>query len=277
MSRIKPGKLYVISDGPRDSRPDDIEKVTASRDVFENLSWNCSVKRNYSVENLGCMERVSSGLDWVFSQESRAVILEDDCVPDESFFRFCETALQFYENIERVMSVSGTRFAPSTPGSPDIEFSRYAYCWGWATWANRWQKFHNELDQDAMGLKLSYLQRKLGGLRAAFYWKWLLGQVSSGKINSWAYKWTYTHWVCDGLSAIPSVNLISNIGAGKDATNTTTDSRWLGRPIGPLRFPLNCPNSVAAADDLDDWVEDHIFSKSLVERFRWIFRCVSRK
>lgn len=271
LQRVKPRKLYVISDGPRDDRPDDIERVNASRAVFEGLSWDCTVERNYSTGNLGCMARVSSGLDWVFSKVSRAVILEDDCIPDESFFRFCEAALVFYSDNERVMSVSGTRLAPSTPESPDVVFSHYAYCWGWATWANRWQKFCGEFDEDATGLKLSFLRQKLGGIRAALYWKWLLGNVHNGRIDSWAYKWTYSHWVCNGLSAVPRVNLIANVGAGADATNTTADSRWLRRATEPMEFPVRCPRQVVRAKEFDRWVEDHVFSKSFNERLRWFF------
>ena len=89
----RPPKLLVVADGPRAHRPDDDTKCQATRAIIERVDWPCEVLKNYSEANLGCRTRVSSGLDWVFSTVEEAIILEDDCLPHPTFFRFCEELL----------------------------------------------------------------------------------------------------------------------------------------------------------------------------------------
>lgn len=108
--RVKPPKLLVVADGPRAEQPSEVEKCSATRAIIDRVDWNCEVLKNYSETNLGCMQRVSSGLDWVFKTVPEAIILEDDCLPDATFFRFCEELLERYRDDERVMSVCGVNF-----------------------------------------------------------------------------------------------------------------------------------------------------------------------
>ncbi|WP_223209916.1 hypothetical protein [Picosynechococcus sp. NKBG042902] len=84
--KAQPKQLFVIADGPR--TPEEQEKCQAARDVIKQVDWDCEVFCNYADVNLGCRERVSSGITWVFEQVEEAIILEDDCVPAPSFFRF---------------------------------------------------------------------------------------------------------------------------------------------------------------------------------------------
>ena len=112
LESVKPGIIYLISDGPRVGVAGEEEKVAASREIFETLPWDCKVVTCFASKNMGCMERITSGLDWVFGQVDRAVILEDDCIPSQSFFWFCEELLERYETDERVLSISGARLAP---------------------------------------------------------------------------------------------------------------------------------------------------------------------
>ena len=103
----KPPLLLVVADGPRPDRPDDSRACAEARSLIDRVDWNCEVRTNYSDVNLGCGKRVSSGIDWVFQQVEEAIILEDDCVPDPTFFRFCEELLEKYRHDERISEIGG--------------------------------------------------------------------------------------------------------------------------------------------------------------------------
>src|SRR4030095_1100293 len=106
----RPAKLLIIGDGPRPGEPADAERCLAARAAAANIDWGCEVLKNYSDVNLGCGQRPASGLDWVFQNVDRAIIMEDDCLPHPTFFRFCDELLEHYRDDERVMTVSGNNF-----------------------------------------------------------------------------------------------------------------------------------------------------------------------
>ena len=174
LEAAKPATIYLISDGPRVGVAGEQEKVTASREIFESLPWDCKVYTRFAPTNMGCMERITSGLDWVFGEVDRAVILEDDCIPSQSFFLFCEELLERYEKDERVLSISGARLAPENNSSVDYCFSRYAFCWGWATWDRGWEKFDKNMSSYREIRKTKFIRTLLGGWRQEFYWKRIL-------------------------------------------------------------------------------------------------------
>ena len=108
--KAKPPKLLVVGDGPRANREGDAAKVAAARAITKRVDWPCEVLTNFSEVNLGCKVRVSSGLDWVFEQVPEAIILEDDCLPHQTFFRFCEELLERYRDDQRIGMISGDNF-----------------------------------------------------------------------------------------------------------------------------------------------------------------------
>jgi len=108
IKKIKPKKLYIASDGPRNES--DIEKCLQTKKIVENIDWPCEIKRNYSEKNLGCGRRVSSAIDWIFEKEEQAIILEDDCLPNKDFFLYCKQMLETYKGNEKIMMISGTNY-----------------------------------------------------------------------------------------------------------------------------------------------------------------------
>src|SRR5690606_39168635 len=108
----------------------------------DHVDWDCEVHRNYAESNMGCGRRPSSGISWVFEHVDRAIILEDDCVPDPTFFPFCEEMLERYAGDPRVMQISGRSVYDTAPQSHySYYFSRQLNCWGWATWARAWKLY----------------------------------------------------------------------------------------------------------------------------------------
>lgn len=217
---IQPQILFIVADGPRN----ELEKSLCgqARAVTEQIDWDCEVYRNYSESNLGCRKRVSSGITWAFEQVDEAIILEDDCIPHPSFFDYCQTLLDYYRNDERIMSISGDNFQNGQwRGDGSYYFSHYPHCWGWATWKRAWQKYDDDLALWEP-LKASGLLSSLFNNPAeARYWTSTFDQLMmTGKPDSWAYRWAYSCWTNSGLTVLPNINLVSNIGFGTDSTHT---------------------------------------------------------
>jgi hypothetical protein len=219
--RIKPVKLLVIADGPRANHPGEAEKCDRVRAVIDWVDWPCDVLKNYADFNMGCKNRVSSGLDWVFEQLEEAIILEDDCVPDQSFFGFCEKLLHYYRDDERIMHIGGANFQNGlTRGDGSYYFSRLNHIWGWATWKRAWKFYDVTMGSYPLFCKQHNIDGILPhkGMRRAWLHNFLL--VFTGQLDTWDFQWTYAVWQQSGLSIIPNVNLITNVGFGHDATHT---------------------------------------------------------
>ena len=272
----KPETLFVISDGPRKNFENDQEKVIQSRKIFEKIDWKCEVFFNNSESNLGCRERIITGLNWVFGQVEKTIILEDDCIPSEEFFIFMELMLNKYQTNKEISSVCGTNFLPDWSETKDSYlYSKYCHVWGWGTWKDCWEKIDFNLDKLHKIKKTKFLKSYLGSFRAYLYWHWILNNVNKKKIDSWAYIWNFTNFINKSLSIIPTINLLSNIGIGKDSTNTRSlPYKYIKAEESrkKLKFPLKHPSKLLSDSKHDLKVEDTIFSKSIYNRLLWIVR-----
>lgn len=209
----RPARLLVVADGPRSNRSDEADRCVAARAIIDRVDWDCEVLTNFSATNLGCKRRVSSGLDWVFSQVDEAIILEDDCLPHSSFFTFCENLLEKYRDDTRIMMIGGCNFlANEIPSETSYFFSRYFPIWGWATWRRAWMKYDismkewPSLKRDQQ-ISAMYIQESVRThMETAF------DLTYKGSIDTWDYQWFYSCLFNNGLAIVPRVNLISNIG-----------------------------------------------------------------
>lgn len=222
IARARPSRLYLIADGPRSEA--EAEKCRQAREVVEQIDWDCDVRRNYSATNLGCGPRVSSGISWVMSEEERAIIIEDDCLPDQSFFGFCQEMLERYANDDRVMHVTGGNYLfDKTPIAESYYFSRYSFVWGWATWRRAWRHFDRLNGSWPELARGAWLEELLEDAEEAAYWRRILQMmVESEKTSWWDFQWYFTCWINHGLTIAPRCNLVSNLGFRSDATHTNT-------------------------------------------------------
>src|ERR1700726_626208 len=146
----RPSQLFVIADGPRANMEADASKCAAVRAVIAGVHWPCQVRRCFSDANIGLRRNISEGLDWVFDQVERAIILEDDCLPHPSFFPFCEELLNHYAEDRQIAMISGTNFDPAhlaPSGDESYYFSRFCHIWGWATWRRAWKLCDHEMKE----------------------------------------------------------------------------------------------------------------------------------
>lgn len=264
IARARPPKLLVVGDGPRAGRDDEVTKVAKARAVIDRVNWPCEVLTNYSEVNLGCKRRVSSGLDWVFEHVPEAIILEDDCLPHPTFFRFCEELLARYRDDERVGMISGDNFQF---GRNSVEesyyFSIYNHIWGWASWRRAWKHY----DVTAARWPTYRDSRSFASLfpekNHLNYWSEIFQSVFENNIDTWDYQWTLALWMEGMLSVLPNVNLVTNIGFGADATHTKNVSSVSNLDINEVSFPLVHPSFIVANSNADMFTTTTMFSTKL--------------
>jgi len=246
IKKAKPRKLFLIADGPRQNVPADAEKCAAARKIVTDVDWDCEVHRDFSDVNLGCGIRPATGLAWVFSHADRAIVLEDDCVPDQTFFRFCAEILARYREDERVMHVAGNNFLQGRRfADASYYFSRHnIYLGGFATWARAWQHYDIELKSWPSLRDTPWLEYIVGEPRGAAVWRRIFDAAhAAGKTASYSdYQWTFACWAQSGLSVIPAVELCRNIGFDGEATHRFGDDcPWRVKQTEPMTFPLVHP------------------------------------
>ena len=268
IAQARPSRLLVVADGPRHNRPGEAEKVEATRAVIEQVDWTCEVTTNFADDNLGCKRRVSSGLDWVFSTVGEAIILEDDCLPDSSFFSFCEELLDRYRDDLRISQIDGVNFQRGCRLNDDSYYlSKYSYVWGWASWANRWRgTFDASLGRWPEIRDSGRAGDLVGDESEADHWTRVFDSVHRGEIDTWDYQWFHACMAAGRSSIVPNVNLVSNIGFRPDATHTVQDAIAANMPTQPMLFPLRHPAEMFQSRQLDKRYFERFASVSLKRR-----------
>jgi hypothetical protein len=258
VAAVRPQRLFLVADGPKDDA--DAGRCADARAVVERVDWPCEVSRNYADTNLGVMRRLPTGLDWVFAHVSEAIILEDDCVPAPTFFTFCEELLTRYRDDERVMEIGGSNFQLGRRRSAaSYYFSGYACVYGWATWRRAWRHFDLHIRNWPEWKEGGLLESACGDAVEVRYWRERLDDVYEGRMTSaWDYQWLLAIWSQHGLSATPEVNLVSNIGFGPWATNTTwVKALEANLPTGELKV-IEHPKHVFRHREADRFLFDVI-------------------
>jgi len=238
--QAQPAKLLIVADGARNEEETILCQQT--RAVTEQIDWDCEVLRNYSDVNLGCRQRISSGITWAFEHVEEAIILEDDCLPHPSFFNYCENLLDHYRNDERIMAISGDNFQDGNQRTHySYYFSKYNHCWGWATWRRAWNHWHFNSEKWIEFRETGLIKFICDDSYEEKYWTQIFNTLFlEGKPNTWDYPWTFACWSQSGLTALPNVNLVSNIGFGSGGTHTFGDSSLANmavEDIGEITHP----------------------------------------
>jgi hypothetical protein len=268
--QAQPPKLLIIADGARPDRIGEAEKCQQVREICDRVDWECEVLKNYSDLNLGCKKRVSSGLDWVFREVEEAIILEDDCVPEPTFFQFCQELLERYHYDNRIMAISGNNFQFGIKRTDhSYYFSSYCHAWGWATWRRAWQYFDVDMNLFPVIKNTNWLETILKNKRSIKYWQNNFERACNKQQSSiWDYQWQFACWTQNGLIVLPSVNLVSNIGFGEDSTNTKSKSLLTNMATGVLTFPIQHPNFLIRDIDADNFTEENFYSTGFINKIK---------
>jgi len=264
IAKAKPPKLLVIADGPRTNHPEDAEKCAAVRAIIDRVDWDCEVLKNYSDVNLGCKCRISTGLDWVFKTVEEAIILEDDCLPDPTFFRFCEELLEKYRDDKRIAMISGDNFQFGRRRTAySYYFSRYTHIWGWASWRRAWKYYDVNITLWPEIRDGVWLQGFLEERKCVRYWNKIFENTYQGKIDTWDYQWLFTCWIQGMLTILPNFNLISNIGFTPEATHKSDLNTFDNMKIDSMILPILHPPFILRDSIADSITEKKCFLVNL--------------
>lgn len=260
--RYHPSKIFIISDGPKNK--DEKKMINITRKAAESMvDWECNIHRIYARKNLGLKKRFSSGINKVFQQVDQAIFIEDDCLPDPTFFQFCEDLLVKYANDERVMSISGNNFFSGKSNNNSYSFSIYPHVWGWATWKRAWKKYDVDIENWPVIKNNKLLNSIFSSTRLQLYWLLIFQLVYMGKISTWDYQWVFACLANNGFSINPSCNLVSNVGIDSESTNTKIKSKVFRYPTRPMKFPLVHPKEIRQNIEADNRVGKKIFATNL--------------
>ncbi|AFZ08576.1 methyltransferase FkbM [Oscillatoria nigro-viridis PCC 7112] len=258
---VKPPKLLLVVDGPRSDKPEEAEKCAEVRAIIEKVDWDCQVYKNYAEANMGCKHRVASGLDWVFNTVEEAIIVEDDCLPNPSFFHFCEEMLDLYRNEPRVMMISGTNYLEEWKlDRQSYHFSYYGGIWGWASWQRAWQFYDINMqawiNPDVKAkIKAILADEAQYKIRARD-----LENTFQGKVDTWDFQWSFARLAQGGLSIVPCVNLVANLGFGLEATHTGTLNKEIAEMKQlDLKFPLEINDNLMVDREYDRLMFEKLF------------------
>ncbi|KAA1427473.1 glycosyltransferase family 2 protein [Nocardioides antri] len=266
-----PERVFLIADGPRADRPDDAALCAETRAVFDEIDWPCQVERKLSDVNLGVEGNVELGLDWVFSQVPEALVFEDDCTPDPTFFPFAQELLDRYRDDRRVWQIAGNRHGVPRRlyGDDSYAFSTWASVWGWATWADRWQRHRAVFPRDHVRrsatdagdapVRTKPAVPAPGTLVTRAGQRHFAEAASSDDVvtHGWDKHWWLTIMTEGGLCIAPSGNLVVNSGFGADATHGYAPGRE-DDPAEPMEFPLKHPPEVALNVEVERELELHL-------------------
>lgn len=266
--KIKPTRLYFASNAPNPGSDEDVGKVHAVRDLVDTIDWECEVKLLFRTKHLSARDSITSSIDWFFDNEPEGIILEDDCVPANSFYRFAAEMLEKYRDNPRVMHISASNFDDVSHWSTDAySFSKYCFIWGWAGWRSAWRKYHERtVDRDHFE---SVVEGYFNSVAEKTYWMAHFDYVQSGNIDTWDYNWNFAVWEAGGFTIMPGANQISNVGFGIDATNTqSSGGEHANQQLKELTFPQVHPSNFQPNSASDVRCAESVFSISKSYRTR---------
>lgn len=241
--QVAPCRLFVACDGPNDQRVGEADLVALTRRVVsDQIDWPCTIEQFYSPVNLGCRDGVTSAINWFFNHVSEGIILEDDCVAHPDFYHFCTTLLEYYRNDMRIWCISGNNFQDGKwRGSASYYFSRYNHCWGWASWRNRWIHYDAAISKWPLVHEQQTLKSIFEDPSEVSYWTSIFNRLySKNQPDTWDYQWSLACFLNSGLTALPNVNLVANVGFGPGATHTLHSNKKVpsAQSLGTISHPL---------------------------------------
>jgi hypothetical protein len=245
IASIAPSTLFLIADGPRSNHLNDQSLCQEARSIAAQVDWPCEVHRLYFNDNQTSRNAIPLGLNWVFSKVDQCIILEDDCVPNQSFFNFCAQLLERYKDNPQIMTIGGHRFdGPDESNEESYFFSKYPSTWGWATWKRSWNLFDLEMHQWSSLRETDWLHNILKNSTHESYWMRIFDQMKTG-MDAWDYALVFSCWVNQGLSIRSKVNLVHNIGHNALATHTTSENYLItNRLASEINLPLRHPSQI---------------------------------
>lgn len=276
----KPERLYLECDGARKNKEGEAEAVELTRrTMLDMVDWPCEVKTLFREENLGCANAVYGAITWFFEHEEWGVIIEDDVVVGQDFFRLCEELLPRYKDEERIMEISALNYNEKSAPSNSYVYSQSFHCWGWASWSRAWKYMDMEMSS-VPSMSLIKFTKQLGFPRGFYlYFRFKRHYAHIASFTSWASRWWLSICMSNGLVICPGVNMAVNIGMtdGTHYNYSDIDPHSQFR-IGKMQWPLDYNDKVALSKhqmrfDNYDYTRDRIYG--IINHIRRIIRYIT--
>ena len=265
IGKVNPNKIYISCDGPIKNDIKNEKLVKLTRDiVLKEINWDCQIKTNFLDINKGCKVAVSDGINWFFKNEEEGIILEDDCLPNKTFFLFCQSLLEKYRNDQRIWAICGNGYQFNNTKEESYFYSRYVDVWGWATWRRCWEKYDGDIKSWEHNKDLSFMKNIFEDQRELNYWKRIFNNLFYNNIpDTWDYQWQYLCFINSGMICMPYINLVKNIGFGEGATHTTEEYLSPNFDLNKqeeLKFPLKHPSLFIRSKKCDQHLQNIFYS-----------------
>ena len=288
IAQVKPYKIYLISDQGRNDK----EKlcVAECRAAVESaITWECEIVKDYAIENRGVFKNIGLGAMRVFEHEEQAIFLEDDNLPEVTFFDYCKEMLERYKDNDRIVWICGTNYLGKYENrtNDSYMFTRHLLPCGWASWKDKYEKYYDKyfshFNKDVvLRMKYNYkniplYKQQLESIRREYE------RMQAGRnFASWDYQMCFSIRANDLLGVSPCNNQIKNIGVdafsehgGTSFSNKMTQ-RFCGMDSYPLEFPLKHPETILI-DPVYEKKIDNIILYPLGWRIRKPFGKIKRK
>lgn len=271
ISKVRPTKIYIAADGPRTNNFHDELLCEKSRNsVLNSIKWKCEIKLLFRKNNLGCKLAVSDAISWFFRNESEGIILEDDCLPNVDFFFFCRTLLKKYRYDNRIFLISGNNFQTSNKNfncyDNSYYFSRYANIWGWASWKRVISMYDVNISTFPYFKKEKIINNIFSNFIERFFWLTIFNNIFKKRRNTWDHQLQYLLFSQNGLSIIPRVNLVSNIGFGADSTRTNNVNSKLSNIKVEGLSKITHPAFITQNKDADKYMFKHLYFPMIIDQ-----------
>lgn len=277
LREVKPRSVYLAVDGARTARPEETARVQACRDLAAAIDWTNDIHTKFQPTNLGCGPGVTAAITWFFENVERGIVLEDDIRPDPSFFAYCTTMLDRYQDDQRVFAITGCNVVdePTVLNMSELyRFSQYMHVWGWAGWRRTW----NQHELDARGWWRKISPWRFGNAcnfspSAVLYFASNLELTGRGNVDTWDWQMAFAAMRSKQLVVAPNINLVRNVGFGQEATHTQEGESGLPAQLSmPVEIPVVPMKRNRAADR---WELRHHYRATVIgglDRFRVYFR-----
>ncbi|RYE23500.1 MAG: nucleotide-diphospho-sugar transferase [Sphingobacteriaceae bacterium] len=251
----KPKKLFVSADGPRMNKEGEAAKCEeVRRFILDSIDWDCEVQTLFREKNMGSGPAVSDAITWFFSNVEYGIILEDDCLPNNSFFGYADKVLNLYKENEQIMHVSGCNSQCGIKrGDASYYFSKIPATWGWATWRRAWEKYSFSFFKDSDEAIIKVLEQTIKNPMDVDYFFNEIQSTKNKLVSAWDYQWFYTLLKYNAICITPKFNLIENIGFNAGGTHTLAPPYWYRYLVSKSLIPFVLADKVQVNKEADSF------------------------
>jgi hypothetical protein len=222
--------IYAYSDGAK--VPEMEGKVEEVRNILRAVDW-CEIHIIERNVNLGLGKSILAGVNEIFEKFDSVIVFEDDLICVRGTYQYLCAALEHYQDIESVLSVTGWTHELSTPKNVVDQpyFDGRTDCLVWGTWKRAWQGM--EIDSLSM---IKECEKK--GIDIYRYGADLVEMAKIEHIrNIWAVRFSFLHILKGGLCLRPPYSMVEHIGYDQNSENVKSVEtyKWY------VKLPETCP------------------------------------